>query len=86
MKALASTYFLTLSLLLFPVGAYAHSPEEHAKVAEEPDCATIKKMDHSKMDMNDPVTQAMHKRCKQQMGHGSDHSQGSIDKAEDEKK
>lgn len=42
---------------------FAHDPAEHTKTAEVPDCEAIKKMDHSKMDANDPVIQAMMKKC-----------------------
>tara|TARA_R110001599_G_scaffold351965_2_gene585343 strand:+ start:3299 stop:3511 length:213 start_codon:yes stop_codon:yes gene_type:complete len=31
--------------------------------AEQPDCPAMKNMDQSKMDMNDPVTQAMMQKC-----------------------
>lgn len=54
---LATTAALTIS-------AQAHDPKEHMTDAEKPDCAAMKDMDHSKMDMNDPVTMAMMKKCK----------------------
>lgn len=47
--------------------AQAHDPKEHMKDAEKPDCAAMKNMDHSKMDMSDPVMQAMMKQCMQDM-------------------
>jgi hypothetical protein len=47
----------------------AHDPKEHMKDAENPNCATMKNMDHSKMDMNDPVMQAMMKQCMNDMHH-----------------
>jgi len=55
-------------VLAFSVqAALAHDPAEHAKEAAAanaaPDCAKMKEMDMSKMDMNDPVVQAMHKKC-----------------------
>jgi uncharacterized protein involved in copper resistance len=47
--------------------AGAHDPAEHAKEAAArnaaPDCAAMNDMDHSKMDMNDPVMQAMMAKC-----------------------
>lgn len=61
-----STLRLTLatSLLAFAALASAHDPAEHAKEAAAakagPDCAA---MDHSKMDMNDPVAKAMMAKC-----------------------
>ena len=59
--------FLTLSIaistLAFTLSAQAHDPKEHMNNAEKPDCAAMENMDHSKMDMNDPVMQAMMKQC-----------------------
>jgi len=52
---------ITLSAaVLLTATAFAHDPSEHMKKNEKPQCAG---MDHSKMDMNDPVAQAMMKRC-----------------------
>lgn len=64
-----STFRLTLAAALFTLaqGAFAHDPAEHAKDAEDAkkgaDCAAMKNMDHSKMDMNDPVMKAMMAKC-----------------------
>jgi hypothetical protein len=49
---------MTLSLT-----ATAHDPKLHVKKAEKADCT---KMDHSKMDMKDPVAIAMMKKCLKQ--------------------
>lgn len=49
--------------LLLAVAAEAHDPAEHMKNGESPDCAAMHDMDHSKMDMNDPVMQAMMQQC-----------------------
>jgi hypothetical protein len=46
--------------LLMSTTTFAHAPSEHMKDNEKPNCAA---MDHSKMDMNDPVVQAMMKQC-----------------------
>lgn len=43
--------------------AHAHDPSQHKEKSEKPDCAAFEKMDHSKMDPNDPVMQAMMKKC-----------------------
>lgn len=60
--------------------ASAHDPAEHAKEAAAakagPDCAS---MDHSKIDMNDPVAKAMMAKCGSPAGKtgdmkGMDHS------------
>ncbi|MES2883730.1 MAG: hypothetical protein V4709_02930 [Pseudomonadota bacterium] len=58
---------LAVALLSITQSALAHDPAEHAKDAEiakaGPDCAAMKTMDHSKMDVNDPVMKAMMIRC-----------------------
>lgn len=58
------TLFSTMALVCT---AQAHDPEEHMKDAEKPNCAAMKDMDHSKMDMSDPVMQAMMKKCMESM-------------------
>ena len=60
---------LVLTALGVTFSAQAHDPKEHMKDAENPNCATMKDMDHSKMDMNDPVMQAMMKQCMNDMHH-----------------
>ena len=57
-----------LALVLIPaislsMAANAHDPSMHVKKAEKADCS---KMDHSKMDMKDPVAIAMMKKCMKQ--------------------
>ena len=61
MKKILMNAALILSSTLLIAPAFAHDPAEHAKTAEAPDCEAMKKMDHSKMDMNDPVMQALMK-------------------------
>ncbi len=63
MKTFLLNSALILSSALMVAPSFAHDPAEHAKTAEAPDCEAMKKMDHSKMDMNDPVMQAMMKKC-----------------------
>lgn len=63
---------LTLSLLFSAVSlpAFAHDPKLHKQVeSKAPDCARMKDMDMSKMDMSDPVMMAMHEKCKSAMQH-----------------
>lgn len=55
------------SALVIAFSAQAHNPDEHMKDAEQPDCTAMKTMDHSKMDMDDPVQQAMLKQCMKDM-------------------
>lgn len=67
---------LVTALLLGTViqSAVAHDPAEHAKEAAEksaaPDCTAMQNMDHSKMDMSDPIAQAMMSQCSEPMDHG----------------
>ena len=67
MKTLATV--IVFSTLGIAFSAQAHDPKEHMKDAEKPDCAAMTNMDHSKMDMNDPVMQAMMKQCMNDMHH-----------------
>lgn len=78
---------LVLAALGVAFSAQAHDPKEHMKDAENPNCAAMKDMDHSKMDMNDPVMQAMMKQCMKDMHHGNgDHSKSHEDASEDDHK
>lgn len=63
MKTILLNSALILSSALTAAPSFADDPTEHAKTAEAPNCDAMKKMDHSKMDMNDPVMQAMIKKC-----------------------
>ncbi len=71
MNACLSSLLLALGLLAVPL-AQAHDPAEHAREAAEakkgPDCS---KLDHSKMDMDDPVAQALMAKCGAAGEHGS---------------
>jgi len=64
---------IALAVSAWTVSALAHDPSMHKEKAEKPDCAAMKNMDHSKMDADDPVMQAMMKKCMEQM-HQGDHS------------
>ncbi|HEY1181500.1 MAG TPA: hypothetical protein VGE56_04285 [Rhodocyclaceae bacterium] len=67
--------------VLFAQSSWAHDPAEHAKEAAAakagPDCTSMKNMDMSKMDMNDPVAKAMHEKCMGQKNSGD--SKGDMD-------
>jgi uncharacterized protein involved in copper resistance len=63
MRSKFITLSIAISTLAFTLSAQAHDPKEHMDNAEKPDCAAMENMDHSKMDMNDPVMQAMMKQC-----------------------
>lgn len=79
MKNLIIT-ILTLFLITALVSTVqAHDPKEHMKDAEQPNCAAMKDMDHSKMDMKDPVMQAMMKQCMGSMHTDNEASEASPD-------
>ena len=57
------------------LSATAHDPSLHVKKAEKADCS---KMDHSKMDMKNPVAIAMMKKCMKQ-SKAEDHKMEEMD-------
>ena len=57
--------------LMLAFSAQGHSEKEHMEKAESPDCAAMSKMDHSKMDMSDPVVMAMMQQCMSAMKNGT---------------
>lgn len=63
MRSKFITMTIAISTLAFTLSAQAHDPKEHMNNAEKPDCAVMENMGHRKMDMNDPVMQAMMKQC-----------------------
>lgn len=67
MKRHSLCYFVALPAMLLALSALAHDPKEHMKEAQAPDCAAMKDMDHSKMDMKDAVMQAMMQKCMKAM-------------------
>ena len=62
MKIKSLSFAITFSALIYGLSAQAHEPKEHMKDGQKPDCAAMGNMDQSKMDMNDPVMQAMMKQ------------------------
>ncbi|MBN8717682.1 MAG: hypothetical protein J0I72_07820 [Stenotrophomonas sp.] len=78
MKTATSFLILGIPALFLAMNAPAHDPKEHMKEAQQkPDCAAMKGMDHSKMDMNDPVMQAMMQKCMKDMHQDSSASNGT---------
>lgn len=73
-------YVILSYALLSAAAVQAHDPKEHMKDAKSPDCAAMKKMDHSKMDMDDPVTMALMKKCMKSMDMDMNHD--TSDKSE----
>lgn len=76
MKCQYLAYFFALSALTLTLSVHAHSPSEHMKEgqASAPDCSMMEDMDHSKMNMDDPLMQAMMKKCMKAMHQSKDDS------------
>ena len=72
MKTLTKIALVLIPTITLTMTANAHDPSLHVKKAEKADCS---KMDHSKMDMKDPVAVAMMKKCMKQ----AEKSKGSMD-------
>jgi uncharacterized protein involved in copper resistance len=62
-KTISKIALVLIPTLTLSMTASAHDPKLHAEKPEKADCS---KMDHSKMDMNDPVAMAMMKKCMKQ--------------------
>ncbi len=63
MKTLTKIALVLIPAITLSLTVTAHDPSMHAKKAKKADCS---KMDHSKMDMKDPVAMAMMKKCMKQ--------------------
>lgn len=62
------------ALIISATTVNAHDPALHKKEnAEKPQCEAMEGMDHSKMDMNDPIMQAMMKQCMGDDNHKGEH-------------
>lgn len=68
MKRHSCCYFLALPAMLLALSAQAHDPKDHVTEAQAPDCSAMKGMDHSNMDVKDPVMQAMMQKCMTEHG------------------
>ena len=54
---------IALAALFISGSALGHEPSKHTATTEKPNCEAMHKMDSAKMDMSDPVMQAMMKQC-----------------------
>lgn len=75
-KTISKIALVLIPTLTLSMTASAHDPKLHAKKPEKADCS---KMDHSKMDMKDPVAMAMMKKCMKQAEASSDKMDGKMD-------
>lgn len=78
MNKLISTSIAS-AFLLNTMQSFAHDPSLHQQNAQKPECASMKNMDMSKVDMNDPVMKAMHDKCMGAADHDGDDHHGSTD-------
>jgi hypothetical protein len=64
MKTSKHRKLLSLAVLLIPVASCVQQPAPQTMgMAGKADCAMMKDMDHSKMDMHDPKMKAMMEQC-----------------------
>ncbi|HCS27427.1 MAG TPA: hypothetical protein DIW43_08225 [Spongiibacteraceae bacterium] len=61
MKHIAAVWLL--SLLFVSTATLAHSPDKHKKSPEKPKCEAMENMSQDEMNPDDPVVQAMMKKC-----------------------
>jgi hypothetical protein len=83
MKTLTKIALVLIPAITLSMAATAHDPKLHVKKAEKADCS---KMDHSKMDMKDPVAIAMMKKCMKQAEKSKDKMDHSKMKKTEQKK
>jgi uncharacterized protein involved in copper resistance len=82
-KTISKIALVLIPSIALSMTATAHDPSLHAKKTEKADCS---KMDHSKMDMKDPVAIAMMNKCMKQAEKSNDKIDHSKMKTMDEKK
>ena len=74
MKRISTITIFAVNCFLLGTYSFAHEAHKHGHASNEekkPNCDSIKHMDTSKIDMNDPVMKALMKKCKtQHAGHG----------------
>ena len=75
MKTLTKLALVLIPTMALSLSATAHDPSLHVKKAEKADCSN---MDHSKMDMKNPVAIAMMKKCMKQ-SKAEDHKMEEMD-------
>lgn len=82
MKKIQTTVFLLASVFAMS-SSQAHDPSMHAEKAEKPKCEAMKNMDHSKMDVKDPVMMAMMKKCMSEKPDESLHNEDVVKSPEE---
>lgn len=65
MKGYTKLMLVMVPMALLALPVQAHDPSEHMANAEKPNCESMKGMDHSSMNADDPVAQAMAMKCMQ---------------------
>lgn len=73
-KQITSTLGVLIGSFFIMTTANAHDASMHKKdAAQKPQCETMDKIDHSKMDMSDPIMQAMMQQCMGDKNHNQAH-------------
>lgn len=78
MKKIQAAIYLLLASFFAISSAQAHDPSEHTMKKEKPKCEAMKNMDHSKMDMKDPVMMAMMKKCMSEGSAENPHTEDTV--------
>jgi hypothetical protein len=81
MKKFKKIVLITTPLLAMSFFSQAHDPKLHAKKTEKANCTAFEKMqeDDKKLDMTDPITIAMKKKCDKQAEENQDHPELDAD-------
>ena len=66
MNTQATTILTVIFAFSFIGNALAHDPKLHKATDEKPNCEAMKDMDHTEMDIDDPVMRAMMAKCRSQ--------------------
>jgi hypothetical protein len=73
-KQMTNTLGVVIGSFFIITTANAHDASMHKKdTAQKPQCETMDNIDHSKMDMNDPIMQAMMQQCMGDNSHNQAH-------------
>ena len=81
------TLAVLIGTLVLMGNAYAHEASMHKKKnAEKPKCEAMNNSDHSKMDKNDPIMQAMMQQCMGDKSHDQAHAESETSPSSSPKK
>jgi len=72
--------------LLLPVSGHAHDPSLHTEKSEAPECAALEDMDIDEGNEDDPVVQALKKKCEAALHHEPESQNTGSDDGEEAQK